>query len=384
MKPFITVILKPTLECNIECRHCYHESGCDKRLMDLDTFEKTVRLVKEEYSASRFIWHGGEPLMAPQSFYKDVLSIEKDYFGKNRCDNTIQTNGSLLNQRFIEFCKSNRVNLGVSYESGFGNGLRPGLDEGHVDSMVKYMVDKGHMFLVSATIHGGNVDDIDRIYDRFKDMGASLSFNPVIDIGRAKENADLHLDPQRYLDRIIPLFDRWATDPKVKIPVLPFYPYVMTAMDGYANISDCPHSSCLMKWICVYPNGDVYPCGKACPEDYRLGNINDVSSIAELFSSDGMRNILIPSIKRRDACKDCSIYQFCNGGCTVDAWADGDAASSDNASCIIYKGLFTHIKGFIDDIMERKPDMSGYNGFIKDAVLGRLINPQVIEGSSIQ
>ncbi len=384
MEPFITVIVKPTLDCNIRCRHCYHSTGCDSTLMDISTFERTVKLVKDSYQAARFIWHGGEPMLAPQSFYKDAFAIERKYYGKNRCENTIQTNLSLLNQRFIEFCKSNRVNLGVSYEGGFGNGLRPGLDEGHVDSMVEYMVRKQHMFLVSATIHGGNVDRIDDIYEKFKAMGASVSFNPVIDLGRARENPDLHLDPDVYVDRMVSLFDRWATDPQVKVPVLPFYPYIMTAMDGYANISDCPHSSCLTKWICVYPNGDVYPCGKACPDDYRLGNINEVSSISELFSSDGMRNILIPSIKRREACKDCDIYQYCNGGCTVDALVDGDAAAPGGASCRIYKGLFTHIKGFIDDIMERKPDMSGYNGFIKDAVLGKLINPQIIDGQSIQ
>lgn len=352
--------------------------------MDLDTFEKTVRLVKEEYSASRFIWHGGEPLMAPQSFYKDVLSIEKDYFGKNRCDNTIQTNGSILNQRFIEFCKSNRINLGVSYEGGFENGLRPGLDVGHVDSMIEYMVKKKHMFLVSATIHGGNVDQLDEIYDKFTGMGASLSLNPVLDAGRAKMNPELHLDPDRYLQKVIPLFDRWATDPHMHTPVLPFYPYIMTAMDGYANISDCPHSSCLTKWICVYPNGDVYPCGKACPEEYRLGNINEVDSISELFNSKGMRNILIPSIDRRDICKECQIYKYCNGGCTLDAYYEGNASVPEGASCRIYKGLFTHIKEFVDHIMMTKPDMSQYNGFIKDAVLGRLINPQLIDGASIQ
>ena len=384
MEQFITVIVKPTLDCNIKCRHCYHSTGCDSTLMDISTFERTVKLVKDSYRFTRFIWHGGEPILAPQSFYKEAFSIEKKYFGKNACENTIQTNGSLLNQRFIEFCKSNRVNLGISYEGGFGNGLRPGLDEKYIDSMVEYMVKKQHMFLISATIHGGNIDKIDNIYEKFTGMGASLSLNPVIDLGRAKDNPDLHLDPDMFAERMISLFERWAKDPNVKVPVLPFFPYVITAMDGYANISDCPHASCLTKWICVYPNGDVYPCGKACPPEYRLGNINEVSSIEELFDSDGIRNILIPSIKRRDACKDCSIYQYCNGGCTIDALTDGDATAPGGASCRIYKALFSHIKDFVDDIMATKPDMSGYNGFIKDVVLGKLINPQIIDGQSIQ
>ncbi len=373
---FVTVIVKPTLDCNIDCRHCYHLS-CDRsdKIMDISTFEKTVKLVKDGFDSSRFIWHGGEPLLAPVSFYKSVFSVQKRYYSQG-CDNTIQTNGTLLNKRLIEFCRSNRVNIGISYEGGFERGLRPGMDTKKIDKLVDFMVNKGHMFMISATIHGGNVNDMSAIYEKFKEMGASFSFNPVIMSGTACDNPDLELDPDVYVQNAIEVFDEWISDPSVKISVLPFYPYVMTALDGVPNISDCPHSSCLMKWICVHPNGDVYPCGKACPPEFRLGNVNEVSSIDELFDSDGMRNILVPSIQRRNECSDCDIYRYCNGGCTIDALADGKIDSPGGSACRIYKGLFTHIKDTVEDIMAKKPDMNAYNGFIKDAILNRLINPQ--------
>ena len=350
----------------------------------METFERTVRLVKEGFENSRYIWHGGEPLLAPMSFYKKAFAIQKKYYGKMGCDNTIQTSGSLLSQRFIEFCKSNRVNLGVSYESEFGKELRPDMDIPHVDAMVDYMARKGHMFLVSATIHGGNVDKMGEIYDKFKGMGASLSFNPIINMGCAKADPDLILDPDIYVRNSIEIFDRWVHDKDVRIPVLPFFPYIMTVLDGMPNISDCPHASCLGKWICLYPNGDVYPCGKACPKDFCLGNINEVDSIDELFESQGFRNILIGSIERRKKCKSCEIYDYCNGGCSIDALAEGDITSSDFVSCRIYKGLMPHIKDVITDILENKPDMNNYNGYVKDAILGKLINPQIIDSSSIQ
>ena len=226
--------------------------------MDISTFEKTVKLVKDGFDSSRFIWHGGEPLLAPVSFYKSVFSVQKRYYPQG-CDNTIQTNGTLLNKRLIEFCRSNRVNIGISYEGGFERGLRPGMDTKKIDKLVDFMVNKGHMFMISATIHGGNVNDMSAIYEKFKGMGASFSFNPIIMSGTACDNPDLELDPDVYVQNAIEVFDEWISDPSVKISVLPFYPYVMTALDGVPNISDCPHSSCLMKWICVHPNGDVYP-----------------------------------------------------------------------------------------------------------------------------
>ena len=385
MEQFATVIVKPTLDCNLHCRHCYHTlEERSEKILDLETFEKTVKLVKEGFENSRYIWHGGEPLLAPMSFYKKAFAIQKKYYGKMGCDNTIQTSGSLLSQRFIEFCKSNRVNLGVSYEGEFGRELRPDMDIPHVDAMVDYMARKGHMFLVSATIHGGNVDKMGEIYDKFKGMGASLSFNPIINMGCAKADPDLILDPDIYVRNSIEIFDRWVHDKDVRIPVLPFFPYIMTVLDGMPNISDCPHASCLGKWICLYPNGDVYPCGKACPKDFCLGNINEVDSIDELFESQGFRNILIGSIERRKKCKSCEIYDYCNGGCSIDALAEGDITSSEFVSCRIYKGLMPHIKDVITDILENKPDMNNYNGYVKDAILGKLINPQIIDSSSIQ
>ena len=385
MEQFLTVIVKPTMDCNLHCRHCYHQmSDRSPAVMDIKTYEKVVKLATEGFEYSRYIWHGGEPLLVPMSFYKNAFSIQKKYYGKAGCDNTIQTSGSLLNQRFIEFCKSNRVNIGVSYEGGFENGLRPDMDVGLVDSMVEYMAKKGHMFLVSATIHGGTVDMMDAIYEKFRSTGASLSFNPIINLGCAKENPDLALDPDIYVRNSIELFDKWVHDKDVKIPVLPFYPYIMTVMDGFPNVSDCPHASCLGRWICVYPNGDVYPCGKACPKDLCLGNINEVDSIEELFDSEGFRNILIGSIERRNRCKSCEIYDYCNGGCSIDALAEGNMESQDFVSCRIYKGLMPHIKDVITDILENKPDMNQFNGFVRDAVLGKLINPQIYDASSFQ
>jgi uncharacterized protein len=354
-------------------------------MMTQDTFERTVRLVSEGYDATRFIWHGGEPLLATESFYKKALSSERKYYGRDllRCGNTIQTNGTLLKPRFIEFCKSNRVNLGVSYEGGFEKGLRPGMDTSKVDKTIEYMVRKKHMFLVSSTIHGGNVDDMDSIYEKFKSMGASVSFNPVIRLGGGLDNHELDLDIDRYIENSIELFDKWIHDTDVNIPVLPYYQYIVNSIDG-PDVSDCPHSSCLTKWLCVYPNGDLYPCGKACPETFCMGNINEIDSIDEAFESEGFRNILVGSIERRGKCKGCEIYKYCSGGCSVDAMADGDIGSPNGSSCKIYKALLGHIKGTVDDVIADKGDLSQYNRFFRDAIVGKLINPHIYDAASIQ
>lgn len=348
--------------------------------MDLDTFEKTVRLVHDEYDAVRFIWHGGEPLLASEEFLKKAISIEKKYFGKNleRCGNTIQTNGTLLRSKFIEFCKDSRINIGLSFEGDYGNGLRIGADNNAIADVVRYMVKKGHMFSISATIHNGNVDNMLDIFNQFNSMKASFCYNPVLNIGGCLDDGHISLDSDEYVRNCINVFDTWAKDANASIPLMPFYQYVLTALSE-PNISDCAHSSCLTKWVCVYPNGDVYPCGKACPDEFKMGNIHDMNHLSEAFESDGFRNILLGSIERRDACSNCEIFRYCNGGCSIDALADGNIASSGGFSCIVYKAIFKHIKDFMDGILENKPDLSLYNRYIRDAVVGKLINPRVYD-----
>ena len=122
MKPHITIVIKPTLFCNIDCKHCYHTP--EERVkgeISLDKVEKLIMMASEEYQTAWFIWHGGEPLTLPMSFYKQVIGFEEKYFGKDsmRYGNTINTNGILLNKRLMAYCREKKINVGVSYEGPY-------------------------------------------------------------------------------------------------------------------------------------------------------------------------------------------------------------------------------------------------------------------------
>ena len=108
MKQYLSVVVKPTLFCDTDCRHCYHVP--EERVpgtIPIETLDRLMRLVSEEYEAAWFIWHGGEPLTLPFSFYKKAIELEERHFGKNsfRYGNTIQTNGLNLNRRLMAFCR---------------------------------------------------------------------------------------------------------------------------------------------------------------------------------------------------------------------------------------------------------------------------------------
>ena len=371
MKPHITIVIKPTLFCNIDCKHCYHTP--EERVkgeISLDKVEKLIRMASEEYQTAWFIWHGGEPLTLPMSFYKQVIGFEEKYFGKDsmRYGNTINTNGILLNKRLMAYCREKKINVGVSYEGPCNNILRAE----DVEKTLNTLSAKDNKYSVGATISKDSALRQKEIYEYFSGKDISVSLSPVIGAGCGKPYVP---DTDDFVRGSIEAYDKWLLDKTVRVPLMPFYQYIQHYL-GEPVPSDCAHTSCLTKWICMYPDGSLYPCAKACPKDFCMGNIDDIGSIADAFQSEGFRNILIGSIKRRDKCSSCDIFPYCNGGCSIDAFYENGLEENGGASCEAYKKIFRHVSASIQRILDEQPDLDEYNPFVKEAIINKLINPK--------
>lgn len=378
MKPYIAVMIKPTLQCERSCRHCYHlpeERG--QECISLERLDKLFKLVSEEYRSAWFIWHGGDPLELPFSFYRKAFDLQNRYFGKDaqRVGNTIQTNGVNLNKRLIRFFDNNKVNVGVSYDGPYNDVLRNMTEE--TENAIRQMQKQNAKFTVSCTLSDETADKQVELYRHFRNLNIAPSFSPVVPKGCAAKDESLIPDPEKYIKSSIEVFDEWLYDTETEVPLLPHYLYILNAIEKPA-FADCAHTSCLGKWLCIYPDGNLYPCAKGCPEEYIMGNIDDIGSIGDVFVSEGFANILEGTVVRRDKCMDCEIYRYCAGGCSIDAECEVGLENIDGPSCRIYKAVFTHVKKAMDSILEDKPDMSQYNKFVKDAVLGKLINPSIM------
>ena len=375
MRPYLSVVVKPTLYCNTGCSHCYHTP--EERVrgqMSPETLERLIRMTSEEYESVWFIWHGGEPLTVPLSFYKDTVALQERYFGKDnyRCGNTFQTNGTLINRRFMAFCREKRINVGVSYEGPYNSVLR----EGNPSKALGMLSAKESKYSVSATISRETALRQRELYEFFKKDGTNLSLSPVIPAGCARCNGTVP-DPDEFIRGSIEAFDAWFHDSGSNVPLVPHYLYILNYL-GDPTPSDCAHTSCLTKWLCIHPDGTAYPCAKACPEEFRMGNINEVGSIQELFQSEGFRRILIGSVERREKCATCPVYRYCNGGCSMDAYYECGLSENGGDSCRIFREVFTHVSDAVQEVLDGNGDVSGLNPFVRDAIVGKLVNPRVV------
>ena len=119
------VMLKPAGSlCNLRCKYCYY---LEKRklyqqnpnnIISDHMLEKFIKEYIEVQSTPQvlFTWHGGETLMRPIAFYKRALELQRIYGRGRQIDNCIQTNGTLITDKWCEFFKENNFLVGVSID----------------------------------------------------------------------------------------------------------------------------------------------------------------------------------------------------------------------------------------------------------------------------
>src|SRR5262245_64957150 len=92
-----TVVLQPTPFCNIDCKYCYLPDRSDRSVMKLETVVAVFERIFASGWASPYltvIWHAGEPLVLPVSYYESAFSaIEALCPETVTIHHAIQTNG---------------------------------------------------------------------------------------------------------------------------------------------------------------------------------------------------------------------------------------------------------------------------------------------------
>ena len=118
--PFSNVI-KPTHLCNISCSYCYNDD-VRQPVMALDTLERTISQTFiyaqkiPEAGPIDFIWHGGEPMVAGFDFFNHAIEFQKKHSQGRNYRNIIQTNGLLINRKWIDFFKANKFSISISID----------------------------------------------------------------------------------------------------------------------------------------------------------------------------------------------------------------------------------------------------------------------------
>lgn len=366
----LTIIVKPTSECNFRCKYCYHaDTDYAPGVISEQLLEKMISAAQNEFDRVMYIWHGGEPLLCGLDFFQKAVLMQKKYSRLGQTiSNSVQTNGSLLNDEYIDFFIANDFSVSISFDGpGECNALRCRTEE--TNRTFKVAVEKGLKTASISVIHAGNCHRQIEMYEHFKELRVPMKFNPIFNSGGAKDIPEYALNAGEYIASLKEFFDYWLVDPGA-VPNDTLEQYLGMVFDGRGK--DCVYGSCLYHWVGVDHLGDIYPCGRSYTEEYKLGNVGELKKISDAFRSENFIKLLKKSIVRRSKCQaECKYYGLCSGGCNNNAIIEGDLEDNHSFLCEVLRAMYEYIQEKLSVLRQPGADLERINPIIRKRITGK-------------
>ena len=357
MVPFnyLSVLIMPTDYCNLNCVYCFKDDKTtDKsRKMSTDTLKKVFETIIPYYNSVNFIWHGGEPTSMGIDFYQTALDYQKELVQEKeknqgetcKIKNTMQSNLTLIDDAFAKFLVANDFKIGGSYD-GINNDLTRGCSKqilrGH-----DLIIQNGGKNSFINVISMKNINSLIEDYEWFK--ANNINFTMNLYISSHPQNDDLFIPEKLCIQKFTELFDYWIKDKTGTLNIRFFDIILKHVIFNHSSL--CAYTSCLGKWVGILYNGDIFPCNRSFPKEYKYGNVWDYDNIRDCFESEGFNRLTAQAVERRKKCsRDCEIFSFCAGGCNGNALSFGGVANNNHYICKILRPMYNYIKEEVSKI----------------------------------
>jgi uncharacterized protein len=114
------LVVQATPFCNLDCSYCYLPNRSSTARMTEATLERLFESVFSSQFASdqlTVLWHAGEPLVAGIDYYCRAFAlIERLNRRHVHVTHRIQTNGTLIDQNWVDFFLQHDVKVGISLD----------------------------------------------------------------------------------------------------------------------------------------------------------------------------------------------------------------------------------------------------------------------------
>ena len=361
------LLAKPTgALCNLGCKYCFFLSkkdlypGSSFRMSD-ELLETYIRQYIEAQHIPQvtIAWQGGEPTLMGLEFFRRSIQYQQKYKRpKMIIQNTMQTNGTLLDDEWCEFFHKNNFLIGLSLD-----GPRDLHDAYRVDKagkptfdrvmkaarlMRKHKVD----YNILTTVHAANANYPLEVYRFLRDEVKAnfIQFIPIVErdnetgFQEGDKVTDRSVKAEQYGRFLISVFDEWVRKDVGRT-------YVQIFDVALAAWSGVPPGICAFSPTCgtamaMEHNGDMYSCDHFVEPKHLLGNINE-RTMAQLAGSRKQRKFGQDKLDTLPAyCRRCEVCFVCNGECPKNRFIKTlDGENGLNYLCAGYKEFFRHIDG---------------------------------------
>jgi uncharacterized protein len=323
MPKHLEIVFKPTLQCNAACAYCNviptasfaNISLVERLFLQLSDFMR-----QNENCSVSMLWHGGEPTLLGETFYRQALELDRRLFDSGP-SHVMQSNLTLLTEPLADLLSEFLTGGGI------GTSLDPFEDYRRLRNGDSYFdrwydgferaTSRGLRVGMVYVVHARSLGQAKKIYHFFKNLGLdSLTIIPLEE--PAGPFDEPRLAARAWGEFLAEMFRAWKQDGCV-LPVEPFASWEkLEAGEGAdaPSYTDC--LNCCEPTLAVSPDGEVYPCVRLLDSATgRIGNIL-TESLDEIIADPAaswrtMRRDLI----RQGDCGLCRWWKYCRGGCAA-------------------------------------------------------------------
>lgn len=345
------VVIQPTPFCNIDCRYCYLPDRTSTKKIGLETLERIFSLL----FSSRFVsgeisvvWHTGEPMVLPISFYRQAFDIAERLRGTDaKVKNSFQTNGTLITQEWCDFINESGLKIGVSVDGPqfiHDRNRKDRLGRGTFEKVrrgLELLTENGISFSAIAVLTDFSLDYPEEIFNFFTELGVeSVGFNTedkeVANTASSLEREDAVSRYSAFLERVIAVRERsgkkiWIREVDTTIR------HILRGKLPLQSMENAPGA--ILNFDC---DGNV---STFSPElltashprfgNFSFGNVWAMASLEEILHSQKFLAVNSEIKKGVSLCKEqCDYFALCGGGAPSNKLSENGAFdTTETLSC---------------------------------------------------
>lgn len=416
-RPFHVMVKPIGPTCNLECEYCYYLDKADLypdqanfRIED-ETLESFIRqnIESQPGSAVTFAWQGGEPTLLGIDFFRKVVEFQQKYAPADmHVQNSLQTNGTLLDEEWGEFLAEHDFLVGISLDgpeplhNRFRRTRNDSVTFRQVMNGLSLLQEHDVKYNVLCVVNAINSHHPLDVYRFFIDQGIEwIQFIPLVEPldgseenpptenvsqgeasmqydaesdhqipdwvrargGGVKQQDEDHkavieaaqtapishrsVDPVVYGEFLCTIFDEWVRNDVGSISVRLFDQCLEILLRGAASL--CVFSQTCGSQLAMEHNGDVYACDHFVDPGFERGNIHNMH-LATLV--DDSRQRQFGEYKQNGLparCTSCNVHEFCHGGCPKNWHLQTPTGESGlNYLCAGYRRFFTYVQPYLE------------------------------------
>lgn len=405
----IHVVAKPVgPACNLACEYCFYlekealfGAGETRRMS-----ERVLQAFIANYVAAQptpvveFVWQGGEPTLLGVEFFRRVVELQKPFRAEKVISNSLQTNGTLLDDEWGRFLKQNHFMVGISLDGPedvhdrYRKDRRGRGSFGQVMGGLKVLQRHGVEYNVLTCVARDTAARALEVYRFLKSAGVEfIQFTPIVErlappvgavpglklappaaLDRREGHGEVTpwtVEPEAWGDFLIAVFEEWVRNDVGKVFVMNFEWALNAWIGNPAPV--CVHARQCGRALVVEHNGDVYACDHCVYPEYRLGNVvgDPLPEMVEKSLRSGFGSRKETSLPRQ--CRECEVLAACRGGCPKHRFASTvDDEPRLHYLCAGYRKFFLHIRKYLR-VMARLLEEGLPVSRVMDAVKGPLL-----------